>query len=279
MKFDPRSIILIAFTCAPVAAQNRDDTPQVSMTIDFVAWGEDLHGLEVRSEKKTEPVSAKAFRFSEPYRYSGPQVLPLAFGQISSEDLAQLDEFREMRRRRAREDGIEEPAPASVKSGIPLMDGKIPNALAKARETNPELAALIALPSNSRRVTILLSPGPQGSLLARVFDDDPARHPAGKVRVHNLSPHRIALRMAEGKPAELEPGQSAFSPAPGGTFVYELAYENEGQWTMQENNLFAVRENEQVHFIVLRSNASFFTSSDGSRAGFLQSAILRRSEP
>ena len=52
---------------------------------------------------------------------------------------------------------------------------------------------------------------------------------------------------------------------------------NEVAVTMQENNLFPVRENEQVHFIVTRSNASFFTSSDGSRAGFLQTAILRRS--
>ena len=277
MKFDFRSIALFLCICQPVAAQNSDDTPQVSLTIDFVAWGEDLHGLEVRTGKKSEPVSALAFRYSEPYRYSGPQLLPLAFGQVAPEVLANLTELREVQRRRAREDGLEDPGPLSPKPGIPHVDGEIPKSLAVARETNPDLAALITLPANSKRVTILLYPGPKGSLLAKLFDDDPARHPAGKVRVHNLSPHRIAMRLASGKPAELEPGKNVLSPVVGGTFVYELAYENEGQWTMQENNLFPVRENEQVHFIVTRSNASFFTSSDGSRAGFLQTAILRRS--
>lgn len=279
MKSDFRLILLFLCACTPVAAQESDGTPQVSMTIDFVAWGEDLHGLEVRSGKKSDPVSAHAFRYSEPYRYSGPQVLPLAFGQISSETQAQLAELREAQRKRAREDGIEDPGPISPKPGIPHVDGEIPRALAVARETTPELAALISLPANSKRVTILLSPGPKGSLLARLFDDDPSRHPAGKVRVHNLSPNRIAMRLASGKPAELEPGKSVLSPATGETFVYELAYQNEGEWTMQENNLFSVRPQEQVHFIVLRSNASFFTSSDGSRAGFLQTAILRRSGP
>jgi hypothetical protein len=277
MKFDFRTIALFLFSCAPLAAQNGGDIPQVSLTIDFVAWGEDLHGLEVRSEKKSDPVSALAFRYSEPYRYSGPQVMSLAFGQVAPEELAKLSELRDMQRKRAREDGIEDPGPIAPKPGIPHVDGDIPKALATARETNPELAALITLPANSKRVTILLSPGPQRSLMARLFDDDPSRHPGGTVRVHNLSPHRIAMRTATGKPTELDPGKSVMSPASAETFVYELAYQNNNEWTMQENNLFSVRPEEQVHFIVLRSDASFFTSSDGSRAGFLQTAILRRS--
>jgi hypothetical protein len=32
-----------------------------------------------------------------------------------------------------------------------------------------------------------------------------------------------------------------------------------------------------MHMVVLRSEASFFSSSDGSRGGFMQAAFLRRS--
>ncbi|MFM7181672.1 MAG: hypothetical protein ACKO2G_09435, partial [Verrucomicrobiales bacterium] len=202
----------------------------------------------------------------------------LGFGQVSDEVQANLAELQAEQRKRAREDGIALPEPIAPKPGVPDLKGEIPEPLARAREKNPGLAALVMLPTNSKRVTILLSPGPQRSLIPRLFDDDPSRHPGGTVRVHNLSPLRIAMRTASGKPTEMDPGKSLLSPAVAETFVYELAYQNNNEWTMQENNLFSVRPNEQVHFIVLRSDASFFTSSDGSRAGFLQTAILRRSE-
>jgi hypothetical protein len=58
--------------------------------------------------------------------------------------------------------------------------------------------------------------------------------------------------------------------------IYELAYDNKGKWQMQENNLIPVPQDEQVPLIVLKSDADFFTSSDGSRSGFLQTVTLRR---
>jgi len=39
-----------------------------------------------------------------------------------------------------------------------------------------------------------------------------------------------------------------------------------------------VKPTEQVQMIILHNNTSFFTSSDGSRAGHLQIAILRRTK-
>ena len=58
--------------------------------------------------------------------------------------------------------------------------------------------------------------------------------------------------------------------------MYELAYEEAGTWQVQENNLIRVKKDEQVQLIVLKSDADFFTSSDGSRSGFLQTVTLRR---
>ena len=168
--------------------------------------------------------------------------------------------------------------PFFPKATAEVKGGEIPKALALAREKDPALAALVQLPAAARRVTILLAPGPNRSLLPHVLNDDPASHPAGQVRVHNLSPHPIKLRTASGKPIELAPGKSVLAPAPGETFAYELSYqEAEGVWKTQENNLFTVRQNEQVHMAILRSEASFFTSSNGSRGGFMQGVLLRRS--
>ena len=65
-------------------------------------------------------------------------------------------------------------------------------------------------------------------------------------------------------------------PRQDGQVIYELAYDNKGKWKMQENNLLAVNAKEQVQLIVLKSDADFFTNSDGGRSGFLQKVILRR---
>lgn len=247
------------------------------MRIDFVSWGEDLAGLEVRSGKRGDPVNALAFRYSEPFEYSGPQLLILALGNGSDEAAKAMAEAYEERRRSDKAEGLDVPdAPFIPKAVAEVKGGEIPKALALAREKDPALAALVQLPAASRHVTLLLAPGPNRSLIPHIFNDDPARHPAGMIRVHNLSPHPISLRTAAGKPIELVPGKSVLAPAPGETFAYELAYQTDGIWKIQENNLITVRQNEQVHMVILRSEASFFSSSDGSRAGFMQSAFLRR---
>jgi hypothetical protein len=265
-----------------LAAQDKGDVPQVSLTIDFVAWGEDLHGLEVRTGKDGKPVSALAFRYSEPYKYTGPQILTLAFGEIPAAVAKQLDMEWESRRRRMIADGLDDPG-SRPQSAMPPEDAEnpeeIPEILAQARIESPDLAAVVKLPANSKRVTILLAPGPQRSLIPRFFDDDPSRHPAGTVRLHNLSAHPISMRTPAGLSAELAPGKSLNAAARGGKFTYELSYQKDGKWKVQENNLVTVRPTERLHMIVLRSKVSFFSSSDGSRGGFMQSTFLRRPEP
>ncbi|MFD0894003.1 hypothetical protein KBB96_03325 [Luteolibacter ambystomatis] len=58
--------------------------------------------------------------------------------------------------------------------------------------------------------------------------------------------------------------------------VYELAYQNEGEWKMRENSIVRVPEEEQVQMIVLKSDAEFFRPSNGTRSGFLQTVVLGR---
>lgn len=271
--------LALLFICSSLLhAQNSDDGPQVSLRIDFVSWGEDLTGLEVRSGKRGSPVTALAFRYSQPFEYSGPQILALALGKGSDETAKAMAEAYEARRRADQSEGFNAPnAPFTPATILEETEGEIPKSLALAREKDPELASLIRLPANSRRITILLAPGPGRSLIPHIFDDDPNRHPAGMVRVHNLSPHPILLQTASGKPSELAPGKNLLSNAPADTFAYELAYQNGGDWIVQENNLVSVRNNEQIHMVILRSEASFFSSTDGSRGGFIQTAFLRRS--
>lgn len=188
-----------------------------------------------------------------------------------------MAEAYEARRRSDKAEGLDVPdGPFVPRAVAEVREGEIPKALAQAREKDPALAALVKLPVASRRVTILLAPGPDRSLVPHIFNDDPARHPPGMVRIHNLSPHPVSLRTAAGKPLELEPGKSSLSPSSGETFAYELAYQTAGVWKTQENNLVSVRHNEQMHMVVLRSESSFFSSSDGSRGGFMQVAFLRR---
>lgn len=250
---------------------------KVAMRIDFVSWGEDLSGLEVRSGNRAAPAKALAFRYSEAFDYSGPQILTLALGEGSDEAAREIAEAYEARRRSDKAEGLEVPdSPFVPREATKAADGEIPKALALAREKDPALAALVKLPAASRRITILLAPGPDRSLIPHIFNDDPSRHPPGMVRVHNLSPHPVSLRTASGMAKELAPGKSFLSPAPGETFAYELAYQANGAWNIQENNLISVRPTDQMHMVILRSDASFFSSSDGSRGGFMQTAFLRR---
>jgi len=251
--------------------------PQVSMRIDFVSWGEDLSGLEVRTGKRGAPVKALAFRYSESFDYSGPQILALALGKGSDDAAREIAEAYEARRRSDKAEGLDVPDAPFVPNPVPEeKDGEIPKSLALAREKDPALAALVKLPAASRHVTILLAPGPNRSLVPHIFDDDPSRQPLGMVHVHNLSPHPVSLRTASGKSTGLKPGKSILAPAPGETFAYELSYQTDGVWNIQENNLITVRPSEQMHMVVLRSGSSFFSSSDGSQGGFMQTAFLRR---
>ena len=114
------------------------------------------------------------------------------------------------------------------------------------------------------------------STKGRPGDDDPTKLPQGQLRILNYSPVKIAMR-CNGKTAkELKTRESFVVPPQDGQVVYELAYDNQGKWKMQENNLLAVNPKEQAQLIVLKSDADFFTNSDGGRSGFLQKVVLRR---
>lgn len=221
---------------------------QVSLKVDLVAWGDDIPGLSLKSAGKGEPVTALAFRYSKAISYNGPEVLEL------HQELAQAGKAAE---------GNKNAAP-------------IPAELAQRREKEPTLVALAKLPAGSRRVTLLIAPASAGTYQVQVIDDDPTKLPAGRLRMLNYSPVKIALR-CNGKAQKELKTRGEFLVAPeDGQVVYELAYDDAGSWKMQENNLLTVNPDEQVQFIVLKSDNSFFANSDGSTSGFLQTVVLRR---
>ena len=149
-------------------------------------------------------------------------------------------------------------------------------ALAERRKKEPDVVALAILPPASRHVTVLLAPADVGTYQAYVIDDDPSKPPHAQMRVHNLSPLTIAIR-CNSTPAKILETKGTVVVIPDNKeIIYELAYQQEGEWEIQENNITVVREDEQAQLVVLKSDNEFFTSKDGSRSGFLQTVVLRR---
>jgi hypothetical protein len=234
-------ILLLAALASTVSAQ-------VSLKADLVSWGADIPGLTLKSGGKGEAVTALAFRYSKPVAYSGPEVMEIH----------------------------QDPAAAAQATEGSQNTAAVPPELLKRREKEPTLVALAKLPAGSRRVTVLIAPAAAGTYQTFVIDDDPTRLPQGQLRILNYSPVKIAMR-CNGKSAKEMKTKDAFVvPPQNGQVIYELAYDNKGKWKMQENNLLTVDAKEQVQLIVLKSDAEFFTSSDGGRSGFLQKVVLRR---
>lgn len=229
---------------------------QVSMKIDLVAWGESIPGLTLKSAKGRDPVTALAFRYSKPVSYSGPAVLEIHQGTAPAA-----------------------PAEASPAAAAPAAAtaNNLAAVLAERRKKNPTLVSLALLPAASGHATVLLAPAAGGTFQAYVIDDDPSKLPYGRLRIHNLSPLTIAMRCNNQVVKELKTKENFVVSPRNNEVIYELAYQSEGEWTTQENNIASVRETEQAQLVVLKSDASFFTSQDGSRSGFLQTVTLRRS--
>lgn len=223
-------------------------TAQISLKVDLVSWGADIPGLTLKSGSKGEATTALAFRYSKPISYSGPEVMEIH----------------------------QDPASAAKATEGSQNTAPVPPELLARREKEPTLVALAKLPAGSRRVTVLIAPASAGTYQTQVIDDDPTKLPQGQLRILNYSPVKITMR-CNGKAAkELKTRESFVVPPQDGQVVYELAYDNQGKWKMQENNLLAVNPKEQAQLIVLKSDADFFTNSDGSRSGFLQKVVLRR---
>lgn len=236
--------LTLAFVAIASAA-----SAQVSLKADLVSWGEDIPGLTLKSAGKGEPVTALAFRYSKPVRYSGPEVMEIH----------------------------QDPAAAAKATEGSQNTAAIPPELQELRKKDPTLVALAKVPAGSTRVTVLIAPLSAGTYQTYVIDDDPTKLPLGQLRILNYSPLKIAMR-CNGKAMKEMKTKEAFivPPQPDGQVVYELAYDNKGTWKMQENNLLSVNPKEQVQLIVLKSDAGFFTNSDGGRSGFLQKVVLRR---
>lgn len=263
------SCLLLAFlaTTAALSAQ----TAEVTMRIDVVSWGDEIGGLSIKSGEKDGGITALPFQYSQPVSYSGPAVMEIyknGDGNVkprpgpSAEDL--LHELKPL------EPETEKASPDAPRQGILLE-------LDKRRAKKPNLVALAQLPTGCRRATVLLAPAPGGIYLAYVIDDDPAKLPAGQIRIHNLSPQPVSLRCNGAATKTIKTRASLVLPATHQALSYDLAYELDGEWKFQEHNIIPVREDEQTQMIILRSANSFFHSADGSTGGFLQCVILRRS--
>jgi hypothetical protein len=249
MKFELITRLAAVFTVflhSPLATAQE---AQVSLKLDLVAWGSDLPGLTLKSGGKAGAVTALAFRYSKPVAYAGPAVLEIH----QSPDEA-----------KAATDNSQNSAP-------------IPAELAKRREKDPTIVALANLPPGSKRATVLIAPASGGTYQTFVIDDDPSKLPFGQLRIHNYSPLKVMVRCNNKESKELKIKDSFVVAPQDGHVIYDLAYDNQGKWKIQENNIIAVTKDEQVQFIVLKSDAAFFVNADGSRSGFLQTVVLRRS--
>lgn len=265
-------VLFFLSTMSPLFGQ---DEPKVSMLIDLVAWGDTIEGLSLKSEGKGETLTALPFTYSTPAKYAGSALLEIHQKAGANRPKAE-EELSE-------EDAEHESQPLQFNdqpeklADLTASKDPIARELLKRRETKPTLVALVRLPTNTRRATVLLAPAGQGTFQPYLINDDPSKLPAGKLRVHNLSPFNIAMRFSGKQSAALQPGKDKIIDAANGQTVYELSYEGPKGWAIQENNIIPVRPTEQTQLIVLKSTNSYFLSSDGAAGGFLQLVTLRRS--
>ncbi len=238
------------------------------MLIDVVAWGDDIRGLSLgKPPAGDDLIHAHAFRYGQPVKYQGQQLLAIYQAEPPQEASLNLS---------AEEEKLLPRPLIPMETTGNAATGKIPELLAERKKSEPTLVALVTLPANSSRITLLLAPGPQGTFQSHVIDDDPARLTSGKLRVHNLSSHEIALKFGDHKKMHLKPSDASFVETTGKFVTYQLGYLLDTKWKIQESNVLPLSPNEQCQMIILRSNDTFFLSSDGSRSGFMQMVVLRR---
>lgn len=265
-----RAFLVLFPLCSPLNAQEST----VAMKVDLVAWGDTITGLSLKSGEKQAVVSALSFRYSQPVSYAGPVILEIhksgGGGNSSDVEISDADKEHEMKPLTTEDAKTDNDSPAKPKHGIALE-------LEKRRQKDPTLVALAALPGTGcRRATVLLAPADGGTFTSYVIDDDPSKLPMGQLRIHNLSPIPIAMRCNGKQGKELKTSETFLVPAQNGQLIYELAYKLGDEWKIQENNIIPVRASEQTQMMVLKSDNSFFLSTDGSSGGFLQIVTLRR---
>ncbi len=268
-------LLVAAFLAAASVPRARAQAEPVKVEIDLVAWGDEIRSLSFDKNVATGKLTARSFAYSEPVTYTGPPLMEIYQGadHRPPEAPAVLGPDG---RRIAVPDTPKEPTKLPAEDAAQAKAGLLAE-LEKRRLKAPKLAALVPLPRGCARLTVLLAPVGKGMFQAHVIDDDPAKLPPGKVRVHNLSPHQVSVRCGGAKEGRiLSPRDAFIADAPDGYFVYELAYQKDGAWEYQENNVVPVRPGDQIQFVVLQSDHGHFLSLDGSKSGFLQLVVLRR---
>ncbi|WP_193211337.1 DUF4397 domain-containing protein [Luteolibacter marinus] len=258
------------FVAAPLLAQDA----AVSIKLDLVAWGDEIGGLSLKSGESGKLLTARSFCYSEPVAYKGPALMEIyQHGGGTSRPAAEPTEDDKAHQISPLEGT---PARQGEAAAQPARTG-LALELEKRRKDKPDLVALAALPAGGcRRATVLLAPADDGTFSAHVIDDDPSKLPPGQMRIHNLSPYPVMIRCNGNDSKELKNRETHLVRARDEQVVYELAYKAKDEWKMQENNIIPLPGNEQVQMMILKSDNSFFLSSDGASGGFLQIVFLRR---
>ncbi len=262
---------LISSCLAAVSLSAQDEN--VSMKIDLVAWGDAIGGLSLEKSEANGTLVAMPFQYSKAANYNGPKWMEIhksgSGGLPATAEPSEEDKKHMSMPLIIREDNADANQTKGSKSALQLE-------LEKRRKESATLVALVPLPSNCRRATVLLAPAEGGTYLAYVIDDDPSKLPMGQLRIHNLSSYPIALRCNGKEAKELQIRDTMVVPAPDQQCIYEIACKDTEQWRIIENNVIPVRTNEQTQMIILKSRNQHFLSTDGSSGGFLQTVILRR---
>lgn len=234
---------------------------KVTTKLDIISWAETIEGLQLKSGAGETDFIAKAFKYSNPIAYSGSNIMEIL--QTTQPGNAGA--------------AVSKDPVVAKEAKIPLTElEKRRLELEKRRLENPSLVALASLPAGSTRATVLLAPATGGTYNTFVIDDDLAKLPLGKVRIHNYCKFPVAFRCNSKVSKELKPEGTAIVEPINGAVIYELYYWMGGKWVMQNSNSVEVKDTEQVQLVALQSEAGFFTSSDGSRSGFVQTVTLRR---
>lgn len=261
-----KSNFFLTLLCLLSIAFGQDES--ITMKVDVVAWGDAIEGISFKANDASSAITAQSFRYSTPLQYKGSRLM----------EIHQLSSSAKKTYEVSAEDKIHESnplQPAGVENGGKPSDNPIIQQLQALRKEKPTLIALVSLPLASR-CTVLLAPMGEGFYQGYVIEDDPSKLPLGQVRIMNLSPHTIAMRCNGAASKELKTRDFYTVPPQGGGIVYELAYQKGSEWILQENNMLAVKPDEQLQLIVLRSDNQFFLSADGSKTGYLQTVILKR---
>lgn len=93
------------------------------------------------------------------------------------------------------------------------------------------IVAQVDLPASLPRSLIIVAPLADGTFATRVIDDDPAQHPAGTLRLVNLSafPASVAL---DRDAHPIEAGASSIVAYGSGGKLVQLAVQQKGAWTI-----------------------------------------------